>query len=112
MDASWPMPEEFDKIFMHLFEDLDDGKPSGKPVSDDDHDESMDELLLLVSQAYESRYPYETKAGSRNSRSEGVNMSTVQLEEHPIRVLNSPSSHSSAVRKPVSVKETSSSCSF
>ena len=38
-------------------------------------------------------------------------MSMVQLEEHPIRVLNSPSSHSSAVCKAVSVKETSSSCS-
>ena len=33
LDASWPMPEEFDKIFMHLFEDLDDGKPSGKPLA-------------------------------------------------------------------------------
>ena len=111
LDASWPMPEEFDKIFMHLFEDLDDGKPSWKPVSDDDHDDSMDELLLLASQAYESQYAYETKASSRNSHSEGVNMSMVQLEEHQIGVLNSPSSHSSAVRKAVSVKETSSSCS-
>ena len=104
LDASWRMPEEFDKIFIHLFEDLDDGKPSWKPFSDDEHDDSMDELLLLASQAYESRYAFETKAGSRNSLSEGVNsnMSTVQLEEHPIGVLNSPSSHSSAVRKEVS----------
>ena len=93
---------------MHLFEDLDDVKLSGKPFSDDEHDDSMDELLLLASQAYESRYAFETKAGSRNLHSEGVNMSTVQLEEHPIGVLNSPSSHSSAVRKEVSVKETSS----
>ena len=74
LDASWPMPEEFDKIFMHLFEDLDDVKPSGKPFSDDEHDDSMDELLLLASQAYESRYAFETKAGSRNLHSEGVNV--------------------------------------
>ena len=48
MPATWPMPEEFDKIFMHLFEDLDDGKPSGKPFSDDDHDDSMDEFSILL----------------------------------------------------------------
>ena len=123
LDATWPMPKEFDKIFMHLFEDHSDGKSSGKPFSDNDDDDSMDELLLLASQAYESRYAYDykettnddTKAGSRKARSEGVNMLTLQPEEYPIHdpigVSNRSSSHSSAVPKAVSVKETSSSFS-
>ena len=68
---------------MHLFED--DGH--GKPFCDDD--DSMDEVLLLASQAYESRY----------------------AEEHQTGVSDrSRSSHLSAVPEVVPVKQTSPSC--
>ena len=77
------MPEEFNRIYMHLLED--DGH--GKPFCDDD--DSMDEVLLLASQAYESHY----------------------AEEHQIGVSDRPSSsHSSAVPEVVLVKQTSPSC--
>ena len=69
VDASKPMPEEFNRIYMHLFEDHGHGKLFS------DNDNCMDDVLLLASQTYE----------------------TWNVEEHQIGVPYRPSSHLRAV---------------
>ena len=93
VDASKPMSEEFNRVYMHLFDDHGHGNDNASEKTSaciDDDDSAIDDLLLLASQEYEYKETMRL--------TEGVKMSAAP-EEHramPYPYMPVPSSSSYA----------------
>ena len=70
VDTSRPMSEEFNRVYMHLFDDHSHGNNNTSQNAStfiDDDDSAMDELLLMASQEYEYKETIRVTEGVKKS---------------------------------------------